>query len=462
MSEYVCIKCGRIFKKSSHLKNHHNKKIPCIQEILIKDVGLLNTPKIPNIVNNNLQNILENKEIKCDKCHKTFKKKYNLERHQNGRCKVLKEENKSKKDKDLETKNNMTNIDELDINDQTKIILTVLLNQNKKSLEEMNKQIDILTEKNKNITQEFNQIKTKIKFDEEKQNNDSKIVNDKLISIIINKDKKIEELKNDKFDNIISNKYDNIENDFETNIENPINLTLNNHIIMSRENDKYINATQLCKAGNKKFNDWFRLDNTKELISILANDAGIPASQLIDSKKGKSSEFEQGTFIHPDLAIQLAQWINPHFALQVSSWIRILFTKGQVNIKLLKEQENKINRSTKKIKILEDMVLKKQKRTEYPELNVIYLLTTEDHKKRRIYILGKAKNLTTRLGTYNKTCVHEVIYYKECKTEKHMDLSEEIILLMLEEYREVANRDRFVLPVGEDIKFFTNIIDKYC
>ena len=43
-----------------------------------------------------------------------------------------------------------------------------------------------------------------------------------------------------------------------------------------------------------------------------------------------------------------------------------------------------------------------------------------------------------------------------------MDLSEEIILLMLEEYREVANRDRFVLPIGENIKFFIDIIDKYC
>ena len=43
-----------------------------------------------------------------------------------------------------------------------------------------------------------------------------------------------------------------------------------------------------------------------------------------------------------------------------------------------------------------------------------------------------------------------------------MDLSEEIILLMLEEYREVANRDRFVLPIEQDIKLFTDIIDKYC
>ena len=28
----------------------------------------------------------------------------------------------------------------------------------------------------------------------------------------------------------------------------------------------YINATKLCKDGGKKYNDWFRLDNSKELI----------------------------------------------------------------------------------------------------------------------------------------------------------------------------------------------------
>ena len=84
---------------------------------------------------------------------------------------------------------------------------------------------------------------------------------------------------------------------------------------------------------------------------MLESNTGIPALNLIEKKVGGNHE---GTFIHPDLAIQLAQWINPHFALQVSSWIRTLFTKGKVNIKLLKEQENKINRSTKKIKILED------------------------------------------------------------------------------------------------------------
>ena len=49
------------------------------------------------------------------------------------------------------------------------------------------------------------------------------------------------------------------------------------------------------------------------------------------------------------------------------------------------------------------------------------MLTTQDHKKRNIYIIGKATNLTERLSTYNKTCDHEVIYYKSCENEENMN-----------------------------------------
>ena len=64
-----------------------------------------------------------------------------------------------------------------------------------------------------------------------------------------------------------------------------------------------------------------------------------------------------------------------------------------------------------------------------------------------------------RLGTYNKTCDHEVVYYKECKSEEDMKVIEEIVLLKLDKYKEVANRDRVILPIDNDIKLFTDIID---
>jgi hypothetical protein len=443
MVKYMCNVCLKEFKQKGHFIDHtERRKYPCKQIVT-------NLQKITEI-KNKTQVLIENKnEHSCNKCNKSFVNIYSLKRHCDNYCKV-KKANETQIER---IKNNQVNIDELDIDDKTKLILNILMNQNKKIIDEMKEEMNLIKEENKVIKVENKEIKNKIKFDEDKQYNNNKLVNDKLIDIIINKNEKIKELKSDKSENISNN----IDNKIEDNLDSEsINLTINNHIIMFREIDKYINAIQLCKAGDKNFNEWFRLDNTKELISMLESNTGIPKLNLVEKKIGGSNE---EIFIHPDLAIQLAQWINSHFALQVSSWIRTLFTKDIVNIKLLKEQENKMNKSTKKIKILEDMVLKKHRRIEYQESNVIYLLTTEDNKNNQIYIVGKATNLKKRLSTYNKTCEHEVIHYKSCKDENEMDLCEKLVLNKLKDYREQANRDRFVLPIEKDVKFFTGIID---
>jgi hypothetical protein len=183
----------------------------------------------------------------------------------------------------------------------------------------------------------------------------------------------------------------------------------------------------------------------------------IPLSQLIDIKKENYNDLQQGSWIHPDLAIQLAQWISPQFALQVSKWIRTLFTNENQQL----EYKNKeIKMKDNKIKLLEDLYIKKQQRKDYPEKNVIYILTTEDNKKKRIYIIGKAQELKNRLSTYNKTSEHEVVYYKSCKSEEDMNVIELMVINKLKDYKEKANRDRFILPLEKNISFFTNIIDK--
>ena len=105
------------------------------------------------------------------------------------------------------------------------------------------------------------------------------------------------------------------------------------------------------------------------------------------------------------------------------------------------------------------MCIEKQKRKEYPEENVIYILTTVDNKKKRIYIIGKSISLKDRLSTYNKTSEHEVVYYKECKTRDDMDFIEKMVIKKLKIYKEKENRDRFVLPVENDITLFTDIIE---
>jgi chromosome segregation ATPase len=103
---------------------------------------------------------------------------------------------------------------------------------------------------------------------------------------------------------------------------------------------------------------------------------------------------------------------------------------------------------------------KKQKRQQIKEPNVIYILSTDLLEKERRYIFGKSKNLTTRLSTYNKSDEHKIIYYQPCRTESNMDVIEKLVLNKLEKYREIENRDRFILPEDKEIDFFIDVIKK--
>ena len=89
---------------------------------------------------------------------------------------------------------------------------------------------------------------------------------------------------------------------------------------------------------------------------------------------------------------------------------------------------------------------------------MLYILTTLSLKKDRRYILGKAKNLTNRLSTYNKTDEHEVIYYQDCDDEESMNALEPLVFKKLSQYREQANRERFILPEDTDIDLFIDTI----
>lgn len=93
-------------------------------------------------------------------------------------------------------------------------------------------------------------------------------------------------------------------------------------IVLQRASDGFINATEMCIAAGKDFHDYRRLKSTRAFLDELESDTGIPGSQLIVSLKGNSNKFEQGTWVHPDIAINLGQWCSARFAVAVSRWVR--------------------------------------------------------------------------------------------------------------------------------------------
>jgi hypothetical protein len=234
-----------------------------------------------------------------------------------------------------------------------------------------------------------------------------------------------------------------------------------NYTIKHRDEDGFINVTDLCKAGGKQLNDWKRLQKTQTFIKVLSSSTGIPVDDLIKYNTGSNKE--RATWVHPQVAINIAQWISPKFDVMVSAWVYEVMMSGKVDISNTKsyrqlQSENK-NKSIK-IQYLTKKYVKSQPRVQYKEHNVIYILTTKNLKKERRYILGKAVNLTNRLSTYNKSDEHEVVFYQECPDEDKMGLVENMVFSKLKEYREQANRERFILPEGGDIEMFSGAIKK--
>jgi len=168
---------------------------------------------------------------------------------------------------------------------------------------------------------------------------------------------------------------------------------------------------------------------TRAFLRVLSRSVLISTDLLIKTQTGGLNE-NRGTWVHPQVAINIAQWISPTFDVKVSGWVYEIMMTDKVDItnttSFKKLQEENKQKSIK-IQYLTKNV-KSQPRIQYNEKYVIYVLTTAAlMKKERRYILGKANNLTHRLSTYKKSDEHEVIYYQECGDEETMTLVENMV-----------------------------------
>lgn len=84
----------------------------------------------------------------------------------------------------------------------------------------------------------------------------------------------------------------------------------------------------------QQFSDYARLKSTDAFLDELASVRGIPRTALIETIQGELAEL-QGTWVHPNVAIHLAQWCSPKFAVAVSEWVHDWLTgniKGELPI----------------------------------------------------------------------------------------------------------------------------------
>jgi hypothetical protein len=88
----------------------------------------------------------------------------------------------------------------------------------------------------------------------------------------------------------------------------------------------------MAKAAGKRVGNWLRNQSTKELIAEFENLTYSDPSKLKPALITQQGKYGGGTWAHPDIAIQFAQWCSPGFALQVSRWVREWLTSGKAPV----------------------------------------------------------------------------------------------------------------------------------
>jgi len=257
-------------------------------------------------------------------------------------------------------------------------------------------------------------------------------------------------------------------------------LVLNNITIESRESDLFVNATQLCKAGGKQFNNWFKLDSTKALIGELENRLnphirGLPIS-AVETKRGR---YHSGSWIHPDLAVPLAMWISPAFTIQVSRWIQELVLTGAVSLDTQKtddelrqlqrqvmEQQSQLQEQKAEIEqhVLSNAKLAKRERAlnSFIENNrplekhsVFYIATCPSlaaNNRFKYGGVGALKALKGRLAQYNSSHPEDdLFYYAKVVRCNDYTVLEKRVGSILQQFKDKAGGSKEMLHLRYDL-----------
>ena len=104
------------------------------------------------------------------------------------------------------------------------------------------------------------------------------------------------------------------------------------NIAVSFRADGYLNATAIAAHFGKQPRDYLKTEQTQQYIAALAENLSVKTkiltkeNQIVSVKRGGD---EQGTWLHPKLAIHFARWLDPKFAVWFDEQIEQLLSGSQ-------------------------------------------------------------------------------------------------------------------------------------
>ncbi len=94
--------------------------------------------------------------------------------------------------------------------------------------------------------------------------------------------------------------------------------------IRQRLSDGYMDAMAICSACDKEFADYIQVRITQRFLRELSRSTGINETELIQKAEGVDE-----IWVHPQIAINMAQWASPKLAVKIPQWIIEWYVKQE-------------------------------------------------------------------------------------------------------------------------------------
>lgn len=214
------------------------------------------------------------------------------------------------------------------------------------------------------------------------------------------------------------------------------------YVLHARKEDGYINAGKLCAMCDKKFYNWMDNKRSKEFLKeleLVFKESNIDKPLYINDRRNNY----HGTFVHPLVAINIAQWASTKFEVRVVSWIYELFLTGSVDINTthtistldniryqqlelehtkLKEYLIQREQEYYNLEVKHERLKEKKQRHKFQNGNCFYIVHDLDCKY-KVYKFGQTSDFTKRLSSLRtsspRMTVERLIYI-----DKHVEFEE--------------------------------------
>lgn len=125
-----------------------------------------------------------------------------------------------------------------------------------------------------------------------------------------------------------------------------------------REQDAYVNLTEMAKAFSKRPVDWTKTESAKAYLDAVSSVVNICTSDLLVQTKGGIPS-QQGSWGHPLVAIAFAQWLNPQFHVWCNLHIKHIIEQQalpQVQVKVIElNPERKVQLVRESVDLIKEL-----------------------------------------------------------------------------------------------------------